>query len=774
MNSPPDPTPPGKPARTVAPAPLTAPPLPQPAPPLAAGSATPAPFPPLPPAQPKRRTYASAPAGDDSPAGESSPTLPMAGRLAAETIDLFPDPLVQGSVPNLNLAHGSTLAKVQAISDPDQMTPAPLYAPPAATPAPAAVYSPPPFDPAPFAQEADEAPVALSAPSRRPRRLRRLAVASLLVGAGGVAAAAVALPGLRTTLLSPFTAPANRPDLILHKVSREYLQVTVVERGTLESSENREVVCKLKAGSKGTYASTIRWVIDDGSIVTKNQLLMELDDSALQDQFRAQSIVVEKAKAEWINAEEEVVITNKTSQAETATAVAALKLADLDLDKYLGLRADPALTALGAVGGPLGMLVERGEFRQKFDDVSGRLKLAESDLEAYKDRSAWAERAVRLKYITPSQAKVEQSKLAGAQDGLAKLVMEKNILENFLRQRESTDLLSKLEVAKIGLDKAQRQAHAKEVQAEASRKTKYSVYNQELEKLHDIEEQIRETKIVSPQDGMAVYYKEASRFGSGTDGIIQQGAQVKEGQKLLRIPDLRKMQVNTRVHEAMISRIRGDDRQSTGYLDTLRVALLVSPNAMNRLVMNSELVQTVLRDQNRAKEYVLASQGQKARVRIDAFPDRTLDAHVRTVAAVASQNDWMSADVKVYQTLVTVDESIEGLKPDMSAEVTIQVDPPQEPVLCVPIQSIVGGAEAGPKRRVYVMTPAGPVERVVELGLFNDKMVEVRAGILEDDQVILNPKVFLGEKAKTRDEVEAPKTQRPNGNGKNGQGKKKG
>lgn len=719
MNSPPNPATPGPSPRPTAPllaaplsarrpAPLTAPPLPLPAPPLAS---------------------------------------PPSAQQSAETIDLFPDPLLPGSVPNPNPAYAPILAKVQAISDADQAT----------------------VDPTP------PAPPAAPVPARpRRKRLPRVLLLVPVVAAVGVAAAAAALPGLRSQLLAPFTAPANRPDLILHKVRAEYLQVTVVEPGTLESSENREVVCKLKAGAKGTYASTIRWVIDDGSMVTKNQLLMELDDSALQEQFRAQSIVVEKAKAEWINAEEEVVITDKTSQAEAALAVAALKLADLDLDKYVGLRADTSLVGLGAVGGALMTLVERGEYRQKFDDVSGRLKIAESDLEAYKDRSAWAERAVRLKYITPSQAKVEQSKLAGAQDGLAKLVMEKNILENFLRQRESTDLVSKLDVARIGLDKATRQSHAKEVQAEASRKTKYSVYNQELEKLREVEEQIREAKIYSPQDGMAVYYKESGgRFGNTTDGMIQQGAQVKENQKLLRIPDLRKMQVNTRVHEAMIARIRGDDRQPTGYLDALRVGLLVSPNAMNRLVMTSEVVQTALRDQSRDKEYVLASQGQKARVRVDAFPDRTLAGHVRVVAAVASQNDWMSADVKVYRTLVTIDESVDDLKPDMSAEVTIEIDPPQEPVVCVPIQAVVGGAEAGQKRRVYVMGAAGPEERVVELGLYNDKMVEVRSGVREDESVILNPKVFLGEKAKTRDEAEAPKTTRPSGAGK-GKGQKKG
>ena len=41
------------------------------------------------------------------------------------------------------------------------------------------------------------------------------------------------------------------------------------------------------------------------------------------------------------------------------------------------------------------------------------------------------------------------------------------------------------------------------------------------------------------------------------------GEQVKEGQKMMRIPDLRKMQVNTKVHEALVAKIRGDDRRSS-------------------------------------------------------------------------------------------------------------------------------------------------------------------------------------------------------------------
>lgn len=563
----------------------------------------------------------------------------------------------------------------------------------------------------------------------------------------------------------PFLAPAQRADLITHKVRYEYLPVTVVERGTLESADNKDVVCKVKAGSRASFSSTIKWVIDDGSMVVKNQLLMELDDSALQDQYRVQSISVEKSRAEWVKADEEYVIQMKTNEANVATAGAALRVAELDVEKYIGLRLELAQDPYGAVAGAAASLVEKGEYRQKLDDVSGRLKLAESDLEAYRDRSSWASRAVRLGYLTASQAKVEQSKLAGALDNVEKLQKERYILETFMRNRDHSDLLSKLEVAIITVDKAHREAQAKLNQAESARKTAYSVYQQEVEQLKEIEDQIRACKLTAPQDGMVVYFKpEGNRFGSSQQGMIAVGEQVKEGQKLMRIPDLKRMQVNTKVHEAMVSRIRGDDRQSTGYLDTLRAALLASPHGFTRLMSQSEYTLGTLREMYRDKEYYLASPGQKASVRVDAFSSSLLQGHVRTVASVASQTDFFSSDVKVYQTLVTIDEAVEGLKPDMSAEVTIQIDPPKEAVLAVPLQAIVGGSEVGPKRKIFVVMPDGPQEREVTLGMFNDKMVEVRDGLQEGEQVVLNPKVIVGDKAKTREEADTS-SRRPGGAG---------
>ncbi|HEY2784684.1 MAG TPA: hypothetical protein VGJ05_06870 [Fimbriiglobus sp.] len=566
-----------------------------------------------------------------------------------------------------------------------------------------------------------------------------------------------------------------RPDLLTHKVKYEYLPVTVVERGQLESSENRDVICRVKAGSKGTYASTIKWVIDDGSMVAKGQLLMDLDDSALQDQFQAQSIVVEKAKADWIKADEEYRIQVLTNESDIATAVAALDVAALDLEKYLGVRSEPEMNPFGAVLGAAGTLTERGEFNQKLDDVTGRLKQAQSDQEAYRDRAGWAGRSVRLGYLTASQAKVEQSKYDASQDNVSKIQKEKFILEEFMRKRDLTDLKSKWDVARMGLIKAKQQAHAREVQAESTRKTANSVFIQERDKLREIDEQIRECKITAPQEGMVVYIKPENRWGQTQQGLIAQGEQVKEGQKMMRIPDLRKMQVNTKVHEAMVSRIRGDVRLSTGVIEAARAAMLTIPDPLSRLIAHSDTSLDHLREVLRDSEYRVSVPGESATIRVDAKAGRVLNGHVRSVAAVASQADFMSSDVKVYQTLVTIDDSMDGLKlkPDMSAEVTIHVDASKEPVLAVPLQAVVGGTEGGNKRKVFVITPSGPVERDVELGMFNDKMVAVVSGLAEGDEVVINPKVIVGESVKTRENSTNSRTKQDADRGKLFDGKGK-
>ena len=58
------------------------------------------------------------------------------------------------------------------------------------------------------------------------------------------------------------------------------------------------------------------------------------------------------------------------------------------------------------------------------------------------------------------------------------------------------------------------------------------------------------------------------------------------------------------------------------------------------------------------------------------------------------------------------------------------------------------------------MTPTGPEEREIQIGLSNEKMAEVQSGLQEGDQVVVNPKAILGDSAKTHDETPTPGSRR--------------
>jgi multidrug efflux pump subunit AcrA (membrane-fusion protein) len=499
------------------------------------------------------------------------------------------------------------------------------------------------------------------------------------VGLG--AAAAVVLIGAATAYgVARSFLHAVRGDLLTHKVEYGRLELTIVERGSLESANNNDIVCRVKARNQQSQTSTtIKSVIDDGSHVKKGDLLVDLDDSGLLDQLTTEKITLDKAESDWLQAEENYKIQVTQNESDVLAAENALKLAQIELKKFL-----------------------EGDFPANLSDLEGKVKTADSDLEQQRDRTAWAQRMLKKGYYTVSQTQSEESKLESYQLAKKKAETDLDVLKRFTKEHDETNFRNKVREAELGLQKARSTAKANELVKKTDRDAKKSVHEQEAGKYKDIQDEIKKCKLYAPQDGLVVYYvAEQTRWGVGRQAIVAQGEAVAENQKLMQIPDLKHMLVNTKVHEAQASRV------------------------------HENLPATV-------------------RVLTETLADRRLKAHVESVANTASQQDFFAADVKVYATKVAIDEDVDGLKPGMTAEVTINIADALDHVLTIPIEAIIGSAEMGKRRKCFVLTPSGPQERDIVIGASNDKEAEVRDGLQEGDEVVLNPKLLIGDKAKTR------------------------
>jgi len=333
--------------------------------------------------------------------------------------------------------------------------------------------------------------------------------------------------------------------------------------------------------------------------------------------------------------------------------------------------------------------------------------------------------------MTKTQAHGEESQFHAARIALQKAETEKRVLVDFTKRRTIQDLSAKLAEAGRAIDRVKSQSRARLVQADADRTAKDSVYKQEVARTEEIEAEIAKCLILAPQDGLVVYYvSDQARSGGGAQqAIVAQGEPVREGQKLMQIPDLSQMMVNVRIHEAMVSNLRNEKDS---------------------------------RDRNT---------WQLAQIRIDAVPNRTLHGHVKTVDTVAGQQDWFASDVKLYKTVVSIDEPVEGLKPGMSAEVTIYADESDNEVMVIPVQAIVGTVSLGAKPKCFVLgTDGQPEPREIVVGMSNQRLAEVKSGINEGDKVVFNPASLMGGDGETKSVKNEDDSQKAGSEGNDGAG----
>ena len=370
------------------------------------------------------------------------------------------------------------------------------------------------------------------------------------------------------------------------------LAASVTERGSVEPANAFDVTCKVKAKDRASAATTIKWVIDEGSMVKKGDRLVQLDDSAIRDQLQTAAVNVKAAEAALMGAAADLELARKDSDT-------TIRLAEIDV------------------------------------------QLAEAELDE-----------------------------AGA-------------------GKPKRALALKVEQAKLKLEQARTRTKARVQQAEAGVRVKAAVAEQEAARRAHVEAELKECEVLAPVDGLVGYpAAPAGRFGRAA-APTEPGADVREGQLLVRIIDLKQLLLATRIHESVISTVRP---------------------------------------------------GQPVEVRIDALPDRRFKGKVARVSPIAAAADWQRADVKVYPVEVAIEDAPAGLKPAMTGEVRIMTAE-RKGVVQVPIPAVV---RAGRDRVCFVKSGQELVERKVLPGAVGATAVEIREGLKEGDVVLTDPAGLLG------------------------------
>lgn len=117
-------------------------------------------------------------------------------------------------------------------------------------------------------------------------------------------------------------------------------------------------------------------------------------------------------------------------------------------------------------------------------------------------------------------------------------------LEKYCKEREVAKI--KLDVLRDYTKEKTLRKHESDIKtAEAKVKSETAKHQIELEKLGQIESQLKKCVITAPRDGQVVYAQKEPWRSTGDDAI-RAGTRVREQQVLIRLPDPTKMQVKAR------------------------------------------------------------------------------------------------------------------------------------------------------------------------------------------------------------------------------------
>ncbi|MFC1764453.1 efflux transporter periplasmic adaptor subunit [Planctomycetota bacterium] len=346
-----------------------------------------------------------------------------------------------------------------------------------------------------------------------------------------------------------------------------------------------------------------------------------------------------------------------------------------------------------------------GEYPNQLKAAEEEVTLRQQELVVAQQRYEWSEKLAAEKYMSDTELRDDELKQQRAEQNVILAQNDKNLLTEYTYHRQMAQLESDEHQAEMALERTERKALANVAQAEADLKAKEAELSRQKDKLAKLERQIGNAIIYAPDDGMAIYATTAKQGGhrGGNQEPLDEGQEVFERQELIYLPVGNASTVEVDIHEASLKKLK---------------------------------------------------LGLPAIITVDALPGRRFLGHLDSIAPLPdSQSMWMNPDLKLYPTLVNVDDEDPALRSGMGCKVELIVAQYEDAVY-VPIQAVI--TESG-QTTVYVLENGVSQRRVVKIGLDNNRMIRVLEGLDEGEVVLLEPplKAASMDAASMRDEPNA-------------------
>jgi len=216
---------------------------------------------------------------------------------------------------------------------------------------------------------------------------------------------AIGVMSLCAVLIESAVSRKETGEVLTHTITRGDLVVSVTEQGTLESSNNTEIKCKVRGWS------LVTWVVEGGTEVQAGDELVRLDTKRIED-----------------------AISQQTTNFYTATAT-------LEQSKAEVARAEIAIPAY-----------MEGSYRTQLKSLERSLKIAETNLQTAKKMLNHTQTLFKRGYVTDLEVEGNAFTVTQAELELKVIQTEIDVLNKYTKEMQMETLNGNLKAAKSKLE----------------------------------------------------------------------------------------------------------------------------------------------------------------------------------------------------------------------------------------------------------------------------------------------------------------------------------
>ncbi len=498
------------------------------------------------------------------------------------------------------------------------------------------------------------------------------------------------------------TACGRRDDISLqdtYTVVRGNLDITVSESGTLDTVVSNDIIQDIRQTVK------ILEIVDEGTTITaedvKNErVLVRFETKEIEDQLYERTTAFENAQASFTQAEESLAIQISDNESSIRSAELAVLYAENDFKKLVGDKMAAELVKSGMPQEVTSLLSDPaldGQAKQDLTTLHSDIELANIRLNRSLQKLEYTKKLFDKQFVSKNELETDelevetQKKTLVTAQGKFAIFRRYDFITNF-HKTWATVIDSKEK-----LIRAKAVARSRLVSAEAQLRSQRQSLSRAQIRLDEGKTSLANCVIKATAPGLVVYETPPRWMNTGP---IRPGVEIRHRQTIIKLPDLNQMSVLVNIHESQIDLI------------ALEMPAIIT---------------------------------------VDAMPNKTFTGKIRKKALLpSSQNRWLAPDVKVYETMVTFDESDPNLRPGMNATVEIFAEKITS-VIYIPSQSVRTDA----KGQQYCFAENGR-QIPIQTGKRNQSFVVVLSGLEPGEKILMVPPQLQesdGKKDKSEEEA---------------------